>query len=153
MYSTWAENVKLCIFTRPCRTKQSWMGGLFQPLADGLKLFAKEEFEPNTPNRFFVFCRAWIIKWNCFNDKCCYSLGRPFCIFGKEILLQATDINIGLYTFWSSFNWGIWNYDLDGLNNKFSLMGAVRAASQMVSYEVAMDYQWLLYWWWQELWV
>jgi NADH-quinone oxidoreductase subunit H len=62
--------------------------GLFQPLADGLKLFSKEEFEPNTPNRFFVFCRSSIYEMYRFNDECCNSLGDKLHLFGGDILYR-----------------------------------------------------------------
>jgi NADH-quinone oxidoreductase subunit H len=71
-------------------------GGLLQPLADGLKLFAKEEFEPDTPNRFFVFYRSRDCDDYCFNDKL-YPWG-SISSFGKDIILQATDIDVALLT-------------------------------------------------------
>jgi NADH-quinone oxidoreductase subunit H len=61
-------------------------------------------------------------------------------LFGRDILLQATDINIALLYFFGVVSVGVYGIMIGGWasNNKFSLMGAVRAASQMVSYEVAM---------------
>jgi NADH-quinone oxidoreductase subunit H len=61
-------------------------------------------------------------------------------LFGRDILLQATDINIALLYFFGVVSGGVYGIMIGGWasNNKFSLMGAVRAASQMVSYEVAM---------------
>jgi NADH-quinone oxidoreductase subunit H len=65
-------------------------------------------------------------------------LGRQIA-FGRDILLQATDLNIG-YTFFGVVSVGVYGIMIGGWasNNKFSLIGAVRAASQMVSYEIAM---------------
>jgi NADH-quinone oxidoreductase subunit H len=58
--------------------------------------------------------------------------------FGRDILLQATDLNIG-YTFFGVVSVGVYGIMIGGWasNNKFSLIGAVRAASQ-ISYEIAM---------------
>jgi NADH-quinone oxidoreductase subunit H len=57
-------------------------------------LFAKEEFEPDTPNRF-IFYRSRDCD-DCFNDKLC-PLGDRFHLFGKDIILQATDIDVAAF--------------------------------------------------------
>lgn len=61
-------------------------------------------------------------------------------VFGRDVLLQATDVNIALLYVFGVISVGVYGIMIGGWasNNKFSLMGAVRAASQMVSYEVAM---------------
>lgn len=55
MYSTWAERKVAAFLQDRVGPNRAGFGGLLQPLADGLKLFSKEEFEPNTPNRFLFF--------------------------------------------------------------------------------------------------
>ena len=52
MYSTWAERKVAAFLQDRVGPNRAGWGGLLQPLADGLKLFSKEEFEPNTPNKF-----------------------------------------------------------------------------------------------------
>jgi NADH-quinone oxidoreductase subunit H len=52
MYSTWAERKVAAFLQDRVGPNRAGWGGLFQPLADGLKLFAKEEFSPDTPNHF-----------------------------------------------------------------------------------------------------
>jgi NADH-quinone oxidoreductase subunit H len=61
-------------------------------------------------------------------------------VFGRDVILQATDVNIALLYVFGVISVGVYGIMIGGWasNNKFSLMGAVRAASQMVSYEVAM---------------
>ena len=55
MYSTWAERKVAAFLQDRVGPNRAGWGGLLQPLADGMKLFAKEEFEPNTPNKFLFF--------------------------------------------------------------------------------------------------
>jgi NADH-quinone oxidoreductase subunit H len=66
--------------------------------------------------------------------------GDRFHLFGRDILLQATDINVGVLYIIGIVSIGVYGIMIGGWasNNKFSLIGAVRASSQMVSYEVAM---------------
>jgi NADH-quinone oxidoreductase subunit H len=81
MYSTLAERKVAAWLQDRVGPNRAGKGGLLQPLADGLKLFAKEEFEPDTPNRFY-FYRSRDCDDYCFNDKCCDPWGIDF-IFGR----------------------------------------------------------------------
>jgi hypothetical protein len=81
MYSTLAERKVAAWLQDRVGPNRAGKGGLLQPLADGLKLFAKEEFEPDTPNRFFVFYRSRDCDDYCFDDKCCDPLGRSISSF------------------------------------------------------------------------
>lgn len=140
MYSTWAERkVAAYLQDRVGPNRAGW-GGLLQPLADGMKLFSKEEFFPNTPNRFLFIVGPAIAMSTALMTSAVIPWGDRLHLFGRDILLQATDINIGLLYFIGVVSIGIYGIMIGGWasNNKFSLMGAIRAASQMVSYEVAM---------------
>jgi NADH-quinone oxidoreductase subunit H len=124
MYSTLAERKVAAWLQDRIGPNRAGKGGLLQPLADGLKLFAKEEFEPDTP-----LMTSAVIPW-----------GDRFHLFGKDIILQATDIDVALLYLIGVMSIGVYGIMIGGWasNNKFSLIGAVRAASQMISYEVAM---------------
>lgn len=140
MYSTWAERkVAAYLQDRVGPNRAGW-GGLFQPLADGLKLFSKEEFTPNTPNRFLFVVGPGIAMSTALMTSAVIPWGDRFHLFGRDILLQATDLNVGILYFIGVVSLGVYGIMIGGWasNNKFSLIGAVRAASQMVSYEVAM---------------
>ncbi len=140
MYSTWAERkVAAYLQDRVGPNRAGW-GGLFQPLADGLKLFSKEEFIPNTPNRFLFIVGPGIAMATALMTSAVIPWGDRFHLFGRDILLQATDIDVAVLYFFGIVSVGVYGIMIGGWasNNKFSLIGAIRAASQMVSYEVAM---------------
>jgi NADH-quinone oxidoreductase subunit H len=140
MYSTWAERkVAAYLQDRVGPNRAGW-GGLLQPLADGMKLFAKEEFTPNTPNKFLFMVGPGISMGTALMTSAVIPWGDRFHLFGKDILLQATDIDVAVLYFIGVVSIGVYGIMIGGWasNNKFSLIGAVRAASQMVSYEVAM---------------
>ena len=140
MYSTWAERKVAAFLQDRVGPNRAGWGGLLQPLADGLKLFSKEEFEPNTPNRFLFFVGPGIAMATALMTSAVIPWGDRFHLFGKDILLQATDIDVAILYVFSVISLGVYGIMIGGWasNNKFSLMGAIRAASQMVSYEVAM---------------
>jgi NADH-quinone oxidoreductase subunit H len=140
MYSTWAERKVAAFLQDRVGPNRAGWGGLLQPLADGLKLFSKEEFFPNTPNRFLFIVGPAIAMSTALMTSAVIPWGDRLHLFGRDILLQATDINIALLYFFGVVSVGVYGIMIGGWasNNKFSLMGAVRAASQMVSYEVAM---------------
>ncbi|MTD70032.1 NADH-quinone oxidoreductase subunit NuoH [Flavobacterium sp. LC2016-13] len=140
MYSTWAERKVAAFLQDRVGPNRAGWGGLLQPLADGMKLFSKEEFEPNTPNKFLFVVGPAIAMSTALMTSAVIPWGDHLHVFGRDVLLQATDINIGLLYFFGVVSVGVYGIMIGGWasNNKFSLMGAVRAASQMVSYEVAM---------------
>ena len=140
MYSTWAERkVAAYLQDRVGPNRAGW-GGLLQPLADGMKLFAKEEFEPNTPNKFLFVVGPAIAMSTALMTSAVIPWGDKLEVFGRTVYLQATDIDVSLLYILGVVSLGVYGIMIGGWasNNKFSLMGAVRAASQMVSYEVAM---------------
>ncbi|MNX76320.1 NADH-quinone oxidoreductase subunit 8 [compost metagenome] len=140
MYSTWAERKVAAFLQDRVGPNRAGWGGLLQPLADGLKLFSKEEFEPNTPNKFLFVVGPAIAMSTALMTSAVIPWGDRLHVFGRDVLLQATDVNIALLYVFGVISVGVYGIMIGGWasNNKFSLMGAVRAASQMVSYEVAM---------------
>ncbi|CAM3331278.1 NADH-quinone oxidoreductase subunit H [Flavobacterium longum] len=140
MYSTWAERKVAAFLQDRIGPNRAGVWGLLQPLADGLKLFSKEEFFPNTPNRFLFIVGPAIAMSTALMTSAVMPWGDKLIIGGREIILQATDIDVALLYVFGVVSVGVYGIMIGGWasNNKFSLMGAVRASSQMISYEVAM---------------
>ena len=140
MYCTWAERKVAAFLQDRVGPNRAGWGGLLQPVADGLKLFAKEEFSPNTPNKFLFKVGPGIAMATALMTSAVIPWGDRLHLFGRDILLQATDINIGVLYIFGIVSIGVYGIMIGGWasNNKFSLIGAIRASSQMVSYEVAM---------------
>lgn len=140
MYSTWAERkVAAYLQDRVGPNRAGW-GGLLQPLADGMKLFAKEEFEPNTPNKFLFFVGPAVAMSTALMTSAVIPWGDKLELFGRTVVLQATDIDVSLLYIFGVVSVGVYGIMIGGWasNNKYSLISAIRAGSQMVSYEIAM---------------
>jgi NADH-quinone oxidoreductase subunit H len=115
-------------------------GGMFQPLADGLKLIFKEEFIPAHANKFlFVLGPSLAMLLACMGGAV-IPWGNTLEIGDSIIPLQITNINIGVLYMFGVVSLGAYGIMIGGWssNNKYSLMGAIRAASQIISYELAM---------------
>jgi len=140
MYSTLAERKIAAWLQDRIGPNRAGPGGLFQPLADGLKLFSKEEFFPNTPNRFLFIAGPFISMSTALMTSAVIPWGDKLHLFGRDIILQATDIDVAMLYIFGVLSVGVYGIMIGGWasNNKFSLMSAMRASSQMISYEVAM---------------
>jgi len=140
MYATLAERKIAAWLQDRIGPNRAGKGGILQPLADGLKLFAKEEFFPNTPNKFLFIAGPAISMSTALMTSAVIPWGDKLHLFGRDIILQATDINVAMLFIFAVLSIGVYGIMIGGWasNNKFSLMSAMRAASQMISYEVAM---------------
>jgi NADH-quinone oxidoreductase subunit H len=109
-------------------------------LADGVKMFLKEEIIPTQSSKFlFIAGPSLAILTACIGSAV-IPWGQDVVLFGKTIALQATDINVGILYIFGVVSLGVYGVMIGGWasNNKFSLMGAIRAASQNISYEIPM---------------
>ncbi len=140
MYSTLAERKVAAWLQDRVGPNRAGKGGILQPLADGLKLFSKEEFLPDTPNKFLFVVGPAISMSVALMTSAVIPWGDKLIIGGREVILQATDIDVALLYVFGVLSVGVYGIMIGGWasNNKFSLMSAMRAASQMISYEVAM---------------
>ncbi len=113
--------------------------GLLQPLADGIKLFLKEDLTPILAERP-LFIAAPIIALSCaLISIAVVPFGPIFQVKGVD-LFEIADINIGLLVILGITSIGVYGIALSGWssNNKYALLGSLRATSQMISYELAL---------------
>lgn len=140
MYSTWGER-KVAAWIQDRRgPNRAGIFGLLQPLADGGKLFFKEEIIPATANKFlFVLGPSMAMLTACLTSAV-IPWGDVLNIGGKDISLQIADVNIGVLWIMAVVGMGVYGIMIGGWasNNKFSLMAACRGASQVISYELPM---------------
>jgi len=139
-YSTWAERkVAGYIQDRSGPNRAGW-GGLLQPLADAGKMFFKEDFIPAQADKWLFILGPCLSMFTALMSSAVVPFGDSFLIGGKAVTVQAIEINIGILYVFGVVSLGVYGVMIGGWasNNKFSLLGAIRAASQNISYELAM---------------
>ncbi len=114
--------------------------GLLQPLADGGKMFFKEEIIPSQANATLFIIGPSLALLTASIGSAVIPWGKTLTIGDRVIELQVADINVGILYVFGVVALGVYGIMIGGWssNNKYSLMGAIRAASQNISYEVAM---------------
>lgn len=140
MYATWAERKVAAVMQDRRGPNRAGPFGLFQPLADGLKLFMKEEIIPNASSKFLFVMGPALAMITALMTSAVIPWAPSVHLFGRDISLQIADVNIGILYVFGVVSLGVYGIMIGGWasNNKFSLLAAIRGASQMISYELAM---------------
>jgi NADH-quinone oxidoreductase subunit H len=114
--------------------------GILQPIADGVKMFLKEDFIPAKADKWLFIIGPGIAMFTALITSAVIPWGPKLHLFGRDIVLQVADINIGILYVFGVISIGVYGIMIGGWasNNKYSLYGAIRASSQMISYELAM---------------
>jgi NADH-quinone oxidoreductase subunit H len=140
LYTTFAERKVAAILQDRPGPSRVGPFGLLQPLADGLKLIMKEEIIPNHANKWLFIIGPGLAMTASLMTCAVIPWGSPVDVFDRHIDLQIADVNIGILYVFAVVSMGVYGIMIGGWasNNKFSLMSALRAASQAISYELAM---------------
>ena len=141
MYSTLIERKMAGFFQDRFGPDRAGPWGLLQPLADGIKLFFKEEFMPNTADKLLYILGPSLTMLIACLTSAVIPWGPDIIIRGQAYSLQMADVNIGILYIFAIVSIGVYGIMIGGWasNNKYALLGAVRASSQMISYELAMS--------------
>lgn len=139
-YSTYAERKVAAFLQDRVGPNRAGPFGLLQPLADGGKMFFKEEIIPSGANKWLFIAGPSLALLTSFLGSAVIPFGQNIELFGKSVPLQVTDINVGILYIFGVVSLGVYGIMIGGWasNNKYSLMGAIRGASQNISYEIAM---------------
>lgn len=139
-YSTYAERKVAAFLQDRVGPNRAGPFGLLQPLADGLKFIMKEEIIPDVSNKLLFILGPCIAMLTALMAGVVIPWGNSLIINGQEYSLQITDLNVGILYVFGVVSIGVYGIMIGGWasNNKFSLLGAIRASAQMISYEIAM---------------
>ncbi len=140
MYSTYGERKVAAFLQDRIGPNRAGPFGILQPMADGVKMFMKEEIIPDMSNKWLFILGPCIAMTTALMTSAVIPWGNSLSIGGESYSLQVTDVNIGILYIFGVVSIGVYGIMIGGWasNNKYSLMGALRASSQMISYEVAM---------------
>ncbi len=139
-YSTWAERKVAAVMQDRIGPNRTGPFGLLQPLADGGKFFFKEDFTPQNAEKFLFILGPSLVMFISLITGAVIPWGKSLNIGGQSFDLQVASIDVGVLYLIGMVSIGVYGIMLGGWasNNKYSLIGAIRASSQMISYELAM---------------
>lgn len=140
MYETYAERKIAAVIQDRRGPNRAGPFGILQPLADGIKLFFKEELIPNHSNKFLFVLGPCLAMLTAMMTCAVVPWSSAIKIGDRIIPLQIADINIGILYVFGVVSMGVYGIMIGAWasNNKFSLLSALRGASQVISYELAM---------------
>lgn len=114
--------------------------GLLQPIFDGIKLFAKEDFIPETPNKMLFIIGPALSMIVALLGSAVIPWAKEFHIGERIVIPQVSDLNIAILYIVAVLSTGVYGIVIGAWasNNKYALLGGIRAGAQMISYEIAM---------------
>ena len=114
--------------------------GLLQPFADTIKMMTKEDVVPDAADRIIFLLAPAVVAITALLMFAVIPFGPDITVYGHTVPLVVTDINVGLLFVFALSSLGVYGAALGGWssNSKYSLLGGIRGAAQMVSYELSL---------------
>lgn len=138
-YATWCERKIIGHMQTRLGPMHTGWHGLLQPIADGMKLFFKEDIIPSESSKFSFILAPIMILVPAFITVAVIPFGPDLQLGNYLIPQQITDLNVGVLYILAMAGLGVYGIVLAGWasNSKYSLMGGIRSSAQMISYELA----------------
>jgi NADH-quinone oxidoreductase subunit H len=142
---TWVERRVLAFMQFRLGPNRTGPLGILQPVADGIKLFFKEEVIPQGANKWLFIAAPGVAVVTAFMAIAVVPWGGTVTVFGREILLQLAELDVGVLFIFAVSSLSVYAIVMAGwaANNKFTLMGGLRSSAQMFSYELALGLSWV----------
>ncbi len=139
-YLVWVERKFLARLQIRYGPNRAGKYGLLQPIADVVKMLTKEDTVPEGADRVFFTLAPAVVAGTAFLMFAVVPLGRDLALWGATIPMVIADLNIGILFVFAMSSLGVYGVALGGWasNSKYSLLGGIRGAAQMISYELSL---------------
>ena len=139
-YLIWIERKFLARLQVRLGPNRAGIFGLLQPIADAVKLLVKEDIVPTQADRAIFLLAPVIVAVTALLTFAVIPIGADWTIGGRSMPLLVSDLNIGLLYAFAMATLSVYGIAIGGWssNSKFSLLGGIRGAAQMISYELTL---------------
>ena len=139
-YMVWVERKLLARLQIRYGPNRAGKFGLLQPIADTIKMITKEDIIPEAADRVIFLLAPAVVAITALLMFAVVPFGSGIKIWGREIPLVISDLNVGLLYVFALSSLGVYGVALGGWasNSKFALLGGIRGAAQMISYELSL---------------
>ncbi len=139
-YLVWVERKLLARMQVRRGPNRAGKFGLLQPVADAVKLLTKEDTVPAEADRPIFLLAPAVVALTALLMFAVVPFGPPLILWGRQVPMVIADLNVGLLFIFALASLGVYGVALGGwaANSKFSLLGGIRGAAQMISYELAL---------------
>jgi NADH-quinone oxidoreductase subunit H len=139
-YLVWLERKFLARLQIRYGPNRAGKFGLLQPIADTIKMLTKEDIVPAAADRFIFLLAPAVVATTALMMFAVVPFGSSLTLFGKRVPLVIADLNVGLLYVFALSSLGVYGVAMGGWasNSKYSLLGGIRGAAQMISYELAL---------------